>query len=120
MDQVAAEASPPADGPEPTGDEGDALIAELAVPVSGEPKNGASPGEHENAAPQAGDAASRSPRSVLPAPAAPAAHWEPASDTVRFDWAAIERTAAQDGPNQAMAKLLIAARSEGAQSRWPF
>jgi len=39
---------------------------------------------------------------------------------VRFDWPAIERVAAQGGPNQAMAKLLVAARAEGAQSRWPF
>jgi len=39
---------------------------------------------------------------------------------VRFDWPAIERTASQDGPNQGMAKLLIAARAEGANSRWPL
>ena len=39
---------------------------------------------------------------------------------VQFDWSAIERTAAEPGPNQLMAKLLIAARSEGANSRWPF
>ena len=41
-------------------------------------------------------------------------------DTVRFDWPAIERTAAQEGPNQGMAKLLVAARAEGASSRWPL
>ena len=120
MDQMAAEASPPANGPEPAGDEGDALVAELAVSVSGEPRNDASSEEHEDAAPQAGDVVSHSPRSDMSAPAAPAARWERASDTVRFDWPAIERTAAQDGPNQAMAKLLVAARAEGAQSRWPF
>jgi len=39
---------------------------------------------------------------------------------VRFDWSAIERTAAQEGPNQGMAKLLVAARAEGANSRWPL
>ena len=50
----------------------------------------------------------------------PAAHWDRAADRVRFDWPAIERVAAQDGPNQAMAKLLVAARAEGASSRWPF
>ena len=49
-----------------------------------------------------------------------AAHWDRATDQVRFDWPAIERVAAQDGPNQAMAKLLVAARAEGAGSRWPF
>ena len=41
-------------------------------------------------------------------------------DTVQFDWPAIERTAAEDGPNQGMAKLLVAARAEGANSRWPL
>jgi len=50
----------------------------------------------------------------------PAAQWDPAHDTVRFDWPEIERTASQAGPNQVMAKLLIAARAEGANSRWPF
>ena len=52
--------------------------------------------------------------------ARPAARWDRAADTVQFDWPAIERTAAQDGPNQAMAKLLVAARAEGAHSRWPL
>ncbi|MGI4942587.1 MAG: hypothetical protein ACRYHQ_18800 [Janthinobacterium lividum] len=50
----------------------------------------------------------------------PAAQWDRATDTVRFDWAEIERTASQNGPNQVMAKLLVAARAEGANSRWPF
>jgi hypothetical protein len=49
-----------------------------------------------------------------------AAQWDRATDTVRFDWAEIERTASQDGPNQVMAKLLVAARAEGATSRWPL
>ena len=52
--------------------------------------------------------------------AQPVAHWDRVNDTVRFEWAAIEQTAAQDGPNQAMAKLLVAARAEGANSRWPL
>ena len=52
--------------------------------------------------------------------AQPAAQWDRTADTVRFDWAEIERTASQDGPNQVMAKLLVAARAEGATSRWPF
>jgi hypothetical protein len=52
--------------------------------------------------------------------AQPAAHWDRAADTVRFDWVEIERTASQDGPNQVMAKLLVAARAEGANSRWPL
>ena len=52
--------------------------------------------------------------------AKPAARWDRVADTVQFDWPEIERTAAQDGPNQAMAKLLVAARAEGANSRWPL
>ena len=55
-----------------------------------------------------------------PSTAQPAAHWDRAADTVRFDWPAIERTAAQEGSNQGMAKLLVAARAEGANSRWPL
>lgn len=53
-------------------------------------------------------------------PAQSAAQWDQATGTAQFDWPAIERTASQEGPNQAMAKLLIAARAEGANSRWPF
>ena len=56
----------------------------------------------------------------VPSPPKPAAHWDRARDTVQFDWPAIERTAVEDGPNQGMAKLLIAARAEGANSRWPL
>jgi len=52
--------------------------------------------------------------------AQPAAQWDRATDTVRFDWVEIERTASQDGSNQVMAKLLVAARAEGATSRWPL
>jgi len=53
-------------------------------------------------------------------PTKPAAQWDRAKDMVRFDWPEIERTAAQEGPNQGMAKLLVAARAEGANSRWPL
>jgi len=89
--------------PAPVGD--DAMIAEMAYPV------GAGAG---------GDAAPPSNDHDMATPAQPAAHWDRATDTVRFEWAEIERTAAQDGPNQAMAKLLVAARAEGANSRWPL
>lgn len=51
---------------------------------------------------------------------AAAAEWHAASGTVTFDWPAIEQVAASEGPNQPMAKLLLAARAEGATSRWPF
>ena len=52
--------------------------------------------------------------------AKPAAHWDRVTGAVQFDWPEIERTASQGGPNQIMAKLLIAARAEGANSRWPL
>jgi len=52
--------------------------------------------------------------------AAPAARWDRATDAAEFDWPEIERVAAHDGPNQAMAKLLVAACAEGASSRWPL
>ncbi|MGI4802933.1 MAG: hypothetical protein ACRYF2_16075 [Janthinobacterium lividum] len=48
------------------------------------------------------------------------AKWNAAMGTISFDWPAIEQTAAAQGPNQVMAKLLLAARAEGANSRWPF
>ena len=89
--------------PAPAGD--DAMIAEMAYPVSADVGS---------------DAAPPSSYQDTAHPAQPAAHWDRATDTVRFRWAEIERTAAQSGPNQAMAKLLVAARAEGANSRWPF
>jgi hypothetical protein len=49
-----------------------------------------------------------------------AARWDANTGTTTFDWPAIEQVAASDGPNQAMAKLLLAARAEGADSPWPF
>ena len=67
-----------------------------------------------------GDAQQSSPGLHAPAPAKPAAQWDRATDTVRFDWPAIERTAAANGPNQGMARLLLAARADGANSRWPL
>ncbi len=54
------------------------------------------------------------------APSKPAAQWNQAADTVQFDWPEIEQTASRPGPNQVMAKLLVAARAEGANSRWPL
>ena len=55
-----------------------------------------------------------------PAIESSAAKWNAAMGTISFDWPAIEQTAAAQGPNQVMAKLLLAARAEGANSRWPF
>jgi hypothetical protein len=67
-----------------------------------------------------GNAASSGSSQNAATSAQPVAHWDRTTDTVRFDWAEIERTASQDGPNQIMAKLLVAARAEGANSRWPL
>ncbi len=99
----------------PTPAEDDTLIADMADPVSASedsdaPTNAAGPDGHT--AGLLGWSAT--------APKKPAAQWDRATDTVRFNWAEIERTASQDGPNQAMAKLLVAARAEGANSRWPL
>jgi len=55
-----------------------------------------------------------------PGIASSVAKWNAATGTISFDWPAIEQTAAAEGPNQVMAKLLLAARAEGANSRWPF
>ena len=54
------------------------------------------------------------------AKAQPAAQWDHATGPVRFDWLAIEQMASRDGPHQGTAKLLIAARAQGANSRWPL
>lgn len=51
---------------------------------------------------------------------ASALQWDRATGAVRFDWPEIERVASAEGPNQGMAKLLVAARAEGAGSRWPL
>ncbi len=100
----------------PSSPEDDALIAEMAYPVSAAegsdaPSSDGGPDNGVAAPPPGLDAA---------APAKPAAQWDRATNTVRFDWAEIERAASHEGPNQAMARLLVAARAEGANSRWPF
>ena len=66
------------------------------------------------------EAAPSFPDTGVSVPAGPAADWDRTTDRVQFDWPAIERVAAQDGPNHGVSKLLIAARAEGAHSRWPF
>ena len=96
--------------PEPA--EGDDLIAEMAVPVDALRQAGAGTSAVGVASGASGPDAPEARR--------PAASWDRATDTVHFDWAEIERTAAQDGPNQAMGKLLVAARAEGANARWPL
>ena len=112
--EQALEQQPEADMEQPAPPGDDALIAEMAYPVSAGEGSGA----------PASDAATLPARSApaedAPTPAKAAAQRDQTTDTVEFDWPEIERTASQDGPNQAMAKLLVAARAEGANSRWPF
>ena len=68
----------------------------------------------------ADEAAQPIPKAEASGPAAPAARWDRATDVAEFDWPAIEQVAAQSGPNQGMAKLLVAGRAEGTGSRWPL
>lgn len=100
-----ADANPPAAATEAAAAGDDVMIAEMAYPVS---------------AGAGSDAVPPSSRPDDATSAKPAAQWDRATDTVRFDWAEIERTASQEGVNQVMAKLLVAARAEGANSRWPL
>ena len=99
----------------PTLAEDNVVIADMADPVSASDDSDAP----TSAAGLDSDTAAPLGRSAV-APEEPAAQWDQATDTVRFNWVEIERTASQDGPNQAMAKLLVAARAEGANSRWPL
>lgn len=96
-----------------------ALVAE-AVEAGGLSAGSGSP-DRESDEGKAADKPAPSPAALNTAASPqPAAHWDRATDTVRFDWPEIEQTAAQQGANQVMAKLLIAARAEGANSRWPL
>ena len=87
------------------------MIAGMAYPAS-------APGDAAPA--EATETPEQVPGAAAQSAAQSAARWDRATDTVQFDWPAIEQTASQGGPNQAMAKLLVAARAEGASSRWPF
>lgn len=108
--EQALEQQPEPDASQPAAIGDDALIAEMAYPVSAGEGNGV-PADGTAPAP---------PSQNTPTPAKAAARWDRATDTVQFDWPEIERTASQGGPNQVMAKLLVAARAEGANSRWPL
>ena len=120
-----------ADQPEavqPLADEGAALIAEGDVHDAAAGGGGGSGGVEGGGVlsgdvdpdGSAGDALPFSSGPDAANRAKPAAHWNRETDTVGFDWPEIERTASQAGPNQVMAKLLVAARAEGANSRWPL
>ena len=110
----ALEQQPEADREQPAAPGDDALIAEMAYLVSAGEGSGASTGD--TATPPAQNA----PAGNASTPAKAATRWDRDADTVTFDWPTIERTASRNGPNQAMARLLVAARAEGANSRWPF
>ena len=125
--EAAAPVSPDADEQRPAMDldqpdaaleqtlgQDDAMIAEMADLVSTD-DNGA-PAFSDAGVDDAMPAASQDGAGS----AKPAAQWDRTADTVQFDWPEIERTAAQDGPNQVIAKLLVAARAQGANSRWPL
>jgi len=100
----------------PSSPEDDALIAEMAYPVS----TAESSDKPSSEGGRDDGVAAPSPGLDVAAPAGSVAHWDRVTGVVRFNWAEIERTASQHGTNQAMAKLLVAARAEGANSRWPF
>ena len=87
------------------------LPQDTAAEQAGATTHPTAAGLGDKAAAASGEAASRT---------ASAAHWNQATDAVRFDWPAIERVASAAGPNQGMARLLVAARAEGAGSRWPL
>ncbi len=95
------------------------LIVEAALSMEGPGSSGAADMDAQPRTPT--DDPARSSYSLdTSVPSKPAARWDRQTDTVQFDWPEIERTSAQPGPNQAIAKLLVAARAEGANSRWSF
>jgi len=98
---------------------GDAPNAEVTAPIEIAADGDAVRPETDSGTPTIEAASSRSSADTS-VPSKPAAQWDRATDTVRFDWPEIDRTASQEGPNQGMAKLLVAARAEGANSRWPL
>lgn len=115
LTEQALEQQPEPDANQPAAVGGDALIAEMAYPVTAGEGSGASEGDAALTV-----LAQETPAQGTPSTAKPAAQWDRATDEVRFDWPEIERTALQGGPNQTMARLLVAARAEGANSRWPL
>ena len=98
-----------------TGDDG---AQEITAPVEAIQAAEKNAGTDSVAAPAA--RSSTSLASVAPKAASSAARWNADTGMASFDWPVIEAVAATTGPNQAMAKLLLAARAEGANSRWPF
>ena len=133
MSDVSAEPAEEAVSSAPSGttDIEVAVDTPVALPIKarrGRPRKAetAAPSPHPTAGQPGGAAVADAPtadEAEVAAPSSPepsAAHWDPATGIASFDWPTIEQVAATDGPNQAMARLLLAARTEGANSRWPF
>lgn len=100
----------------PTGDETSGAKADNGAASAGSPRKG-----RRSAVQAKMKSGPSQPEVTVPsAPQPSAARWNADTATATFDWPGIEQVAATDGPNQAMAKLLLAARAEGANSRWPF
>ncbi|GEM_PF-4154026 len=114
-DSPTPEALAPEPAPEPSEPELPTLKAKAPKPPSS-PRKTRRNREPEASAPPPLDIADEPPAETHAA----AAQWHAETGTVTFDWPAIEQVAAAEGPNQPMAKLLLAARTEGATSRWPF
>ena len=109
--------APEALAPEPPASEPELPAVEAKAPKpTPSPRKTRRNREPEASAPPPLDIADESPVETHAA----AAQWHAETGTVTFDWPAIEQVAAAEGPNQPMAKLLLAARTEGATSRWPF
>lgn len=104
-----AETAPPSDGAEP-----EETQASQQAPASRKVRRRSETSEKQQ--PEASTAETAVPQPTLPS----AARWDATTGTVTFDWPSIEQVAGTNGPNQAMANLLLAARAEGANSRWPF
>ncbi len=116
--QPAHEVSSPArdikSGP---GDEGSNTVADNTATPSASPRRKRRGGQNQIDVQRP---ASTDISAAAPATQPSAASWNADTGAATFDWPGIEQVAATEGPNQAMAKLLLAARAEGANSRWPF
>ena len=109
---VQAESAPPELTPNSDGEPLDVQLDSSASPRKTRPRRNTQ-GEGQPEASMDSAAASQPVQQA-------AARWDADTGTATFDWPSIEQVAAANGPNQAMVKLLLAARAEGANSRWPF
>lgn len=113
---VQAESPPSELTPNSDGEPSDVPIESSASPSASPRKTRHRRNTHGEGQPEVSVDTAAAPQPMQQA----AARWDADIGTATFDWPSIEQVAAADGPNQAMAKLLLAARAEGANSRWPF